>query len=151
MSIQDCISQLPEVAFPAGERVIAEGAEPGKLFFLKSGRAEVSKNGMRIALLKTPGCVVGEISLLLNSPATASVIAVEDSVFHVEENALEFLRANPEVHLHVSETLAFRLSAATRYLNDVKAQLAECSDHIGLVDGVIDAISHRDLKKKIQV
>lgn len=88
MPIQDSISQLPEVSFAAGERVISEGAEPGKLFFLKSGKAEVSKNGMRIALLKTPGCVVGEISLLLGSPATASVVALEDSIFRSSWSAL---------------------------------------------------------------
>lgn len=129
--------------------MIAEGAPPGKLYFLKSGRVEVVRNGTRVALIKTPGSVLGEISVFLEVAATATVAALEQAVFHVADDPIEFLTAHPDVGIHVSKTLAYRLDAATRYLVDVKEQLAGCSDHVGMVDGVLDAIVHRDLKKKV--
>ena len=99
--------------------MIAEGAPPGKLYFLKSGRVEVVRNGTRVALIKTPGSVLGEISVFLEVAATATVAALEQAVFHVADDPIEFLTAHPDVGIHVSKTLAYRLDAATRYLVDV--------------------------------
>ena len=104
---------------------------------------------IRVSLIKTPGSVLGELSLLLDIDATATVKALEDATLFVSENPLEYLKSHPELHLHVSKALAYRLNAATRYLVDVKEQLKGCSDHVGMVDGVLDAIIHKDLKKKI--
>ncbi len=145
----DSISLLPEVSFAAGEEVITFNTHPKKLFFLKSGRVEVVRDDIRLALVKTPGSAFGEISLLMDSPTTASVVALEDSEFYVADNPVEFLSEHPEVNLHVSKILAIRLEAATQYLVDVKEQLQDVSDHVGMVDGVLDAILHRDLKKKM--
>lgn len=143
------IADLPLASYATGEEVITEGQSPGKIYFLKNGRVEVVRNGTRVALIKTPGSVLGEISVLLNIPATASVIALEETELRVADYPLDFLKENPEVHIHVSKALAYRLDAATKYLVDVKEQLQDCSDHVGLVDGVLDAIVHRDLKNKV--
>ena len=145
----DWIAQLPEVNYGPGEKVIVEGSRPDKLYFLVSGRVEVVRDGTRVALIKTPGSVLGEISLFLESGATADVVALDDTVMRVADDPLAFLKAHPEVNIQVSRTLAYRLDAATRYLVDVKEQLQDCSDHVGMVDGVLDAIIHRDLKKKV--
>lgn len=143
------IADLPRLEIAAGEMLLSAGQHIGKLYFLESGKLEVVRGGMRLALLKTPGSVIGEMSLLLEAPATADVVAVEDAVMRVAEEPLAFLRDNPEVNLHVSRLLALRLNAASQYLVDVREQLGECSDHVGLVDGVLDAILHRDLKRKL--
>lgn len=149
VSVIESISTLPEVSFAAGDTVITEGEELRKIYFLKSGRVEVLRDGMRISLIKTPGSVLGEISVLLESKATADVVATEDCVFHVAEDPRQFLRDHPEVNFHVSHLLASRLTAATQYLVDVREQLRDCSDHVGMVDGVLDTILHRDLKKRV--
>jgi CRP-like cAMP-binding protein len=143
------VSSLPTQVFSPGDVVIHEGKPQETLLFLKSGRVEVVRDGTRIALVKTPGSVLGEISLLLGSEATADVIAVEESEFFVAGEPIAFLMAHPGVNFHVAKTLAHRLDAASRYLVDVKEQLADCSDHVGIVDGVLDAIVHRDLKRKL--
>jgi len=143
------IDALPGVSYPAGATILASGDPPGRLFFLRSGRIEVVRDGMRLALVKTPGSVIGEMSLLLGTPATADVIALEDTVMRVAEEPLAFLSGNPGVALHVARLLAMRLNAASQYLVDVREQLRECSDHVGLVDGVLDAILHRDLKRTL--
>ena len=149
MDLLESISSLPEESFSSGDLIIREGEDPEKLYFLKSGRFEVIREEVRIALIKTPGSVIGEMSLLLETTATATVRAVEDSVFFVADNPLEFLSSHPRANLLVSRLLAHRLNAASQYLVDVREQLEGCSDHVGMVDGVLDAILHRDLKRKV--
>ncbi len=149
VSLLESIADLPIAPFASGEVVIAEGSRPTKLYFLKSGRVEIVKGETRVAMIKTPGSVLGEMSLLLDTDATANVIALDTAEFYVADEPLEFLKAHPEVHVQVSKSLAYRLNAATQYLVDVKEQLKDCSDHVGMVDGVLDAILHRDLKKKV--
>ncbi len=143
------IQHLPEKSFAAGDQVIEEGSDHQCLYFLKSGKVEVVRDGHRITLIKTPGSVLGEISVLLNRSATADVIATEGVVCHVAENPMEFLRTHPDIAVQVSVALAYRVDAATKYLVDVKEQMKEVSDHVGMVDGVLDAIVHRDVKKKL--
>jgi len=145
----DSISSLPEVSFSKGEEVISVNTRPETIFFLKSGKVEVVREGIRLALVKTPGSAFGEVSLLLNSATTATVVALDDCTFWVAEDPVTFLSEHPRVNFHVSRILAIRLDAATQYLVDVREQLQEASDHVGMLDGVLDAIQHRDLKKKM--
>lgn len=150
MSIEESIAKLPVVPVSPGEKIIDEKEHLDRIYFLKSGRLEIRRDGMRLNLIKTPGSVLGEISLLLSVPTTASVVALDEvEVYRCNEPA-EFLKNHPEVTLHVAHLLASRLAAATQYLVDVKDQLQDCSDHVSMVDGVLDSILHRDLKKKIQ-
>ena len=150
MSLTDELTHLPVASYSGGETIIAEGTRPGRLYFLKAGEIEVSRNGTRVALIRTAGSVLGEMSLLLEVPATATAIAREPSSLYIADDPLEFLKSHPEIHLEVSRMLAYRLDSASRYLVDVKEQLADCSDHVGMVDGVLDAILHRDLKGKLR-
>ncbi len=143
------LKDLPLESFSSNQELIRAGVCQEKIYFLKCGKVEVVRDGCRIALIKSPGSVLGEISVLLGIPTTATVRALEDSTLLVAHKGLDFLRDNPRILVHVSRTLASRLDAASRYLVDVKEQLQDSSDHIGIVDGVLDAIVHRDLKKKV--
>ncbi|MEM9479711.1 MAG: cyclic nucleotide-binding domain-containing protein [Verrucomicrobiota bacterium] len=147
----DWLSELPIREYSSGEEIIRQDTCIQELFFLRSGQVEVMKGDTRVTLIKTLGSVLGEISLMLNIKTTATVRAMSDASCFVASEPFEFLKAHPEVHVQVSRALAFRLNAATTYLVDVKDQLKDCSDHVGMVDGVIDALVHRDLKKKIPV
>jgi len=120
MAIPDGISQLPVASYSTGDRIIAAGGPPDKLRFLKSGRVEVVRDGNRIALTKTPGGVLGELSLQLDTEATADVVALEDTEVHVADAPLDFLQSHPEICLQVAKILAYRLNAASPYLVDVK-------------------------------
>lgn len=148
MTLSETITTLPETSFAPGEEIITEGGHPDRIYFLKSGKVEVVRDGIRVAVIKTPGSVIGELSALLEVSATACVRAVQPTLVASAPEPLDFLRTHPEVNLHVARLLAQRLDAATKYLVDVKEQLKGCSDHVGLVDGVLDSIVHRDLKKK---
>ncbi|MEM0897613.1 MAG: cyclic nucleotide-binding domain-containing protein [Verrucomicrobiota bacterium] len=147
----DWLSTLPVREYSSGEEIIRQETCLKELYFLRTGQVEVTKGDTRVTLIKTPGSVLGEISLMLNIDTTATVRAATSASCFVASNPFEFLKSNPEVHMQVSRALAFRLNAATTYLVDVKDQLKDCSDHVGMVDGVIDALVHRDLKKKVPV
>lgn len=149
VSVEDSISSLPVIEKPAGTEIILEGEKLDRIYFLKSGHLEVTRDGIRVNLIKTPGSVLGEISILLDQASTATVLALDEVELYECTEPFVFLKEHPEVTLHMSSLLASRLALATQYLVDVKDQLKDCSDHVGMVDGVLDSIMHRDLKKKI--
>ena len=149
MTLEESIAKLPIIRLSPGEEIIGEDELLNRIYFLKSGRMEVLRDGIRLNLIKTPGSVLGEISILLGVPSTAAVVALDGVEVYQCDNPIEFLKGHPEVTLHMSHLLASRLAAATQYLVDVKDQLKDCSDHVGMVDEVLDSILHRDLKKKI--
>lgn len=73
------------VSFASGETIIEEGAEPGSLYVLASGRVEVRKRlaGDRdrlLAEIEAAGepTVVGERGLLGESGASATVVATDE-------------------------------------------------------------------------
>jgi CRP-like cAMP-binding protein len=66
---------LPEIALAPGDTVVREGDAGGGLWILVSGALRVSKGGVSVNVVNRPGAVIGEISLLLDSPYTATVVA----------------------------------------------------------------------------
>jgi len=132
----------------AGEIVIEQGTNTGRLFILIEGEVEIVKDGEMVAVSKQPGDIFGDISALLNIPHTSSVRAVRDSRFHVVMEARPFLERNPVVCVHLCELLARRLVSVTEYLVNIKHQFAG-HDHLGMVDQVLDSLLHRTPRKRI--
>ena len=56
--------------------LIEEGATAGRMFVLESGEVVVEHDGVPFARIDTPGAVFGEMSAVLDRPATATVRAV---------------------------------------------------------------------------
>jgi CRP/FNR family transcriptional regulator, cyclic AMP receptor protein len=81
-------------------RVLAAEGEPGREFVVVlSGEAEVRRNGEFLAK-RSSGDFFGEISLLLDKPRTASVVATTPMTIGVIESR-EFkamLQENPELY-----------------------------------------------------
>ncbi|MGF1485000.1 MAG: Crp/Fnr family transcriptional regulator [Opitutales bacterium] len=138
--IEAHIRSLPERQFKAGETVITENEPAEGLFFLVSGRVEVTKQDVKICRVDEPGAVFGEMSVILNRPPVASVVALEDCVFKMATGSLSLLKENPDVTFYVSRILAQRLNALNRYLVDLKRQFEDRGDHLGFVDEILDAI-----------
>lgn len=141
-SILDICSGLPESQLPAGEDVLIENGENGRLYILKSGAVEILKKDLQINVVSTPGSVFGEVSLLLKRPHMATVRTLEPSTFHVIEGGLKFLKANPDINLHIARLLASRLNSVTNYLVDLQQQFNEREDHLGMVDEVLESLLH---------
>ena len=121
-AFQQKLAGLPAMKYQAGENLLTAGSRTGKLFFLKNGAVEVTKDGVQIAQVSAPGAVFGELAALLDQPHTANVRALEQSEFLVAD-APTLLAIDPAVALYVAAILARRLDSANRALFEIKHQL----------------------------
>jgi CRP/FNR family cyclic AMP-dependent transcriptional regulator len=110
-------------AMPAGTLVLHEGSRTGRLFVLLEGRLEVIKGDSVVAVLTEPGAMLGEMSVLLDQPHTATVRAAADSVVYEFDDAAAFLRERPAMALLIARLLAQRLNVANTNLADLKHQI----------------------------
>jgi CRP/FNR family transcriptional regulator, cyclic AMP receptor protein len=148
-NILDKCAGLPEVQLTPGSVLLAEGEKSGKLYILIEGELEVSHGGVQIANISTAGSVFGEMSVLLDTPHTASVTAVRASRAFLVADVETFLRSAPQVLHHIAALLALRLQCVTGYLADLKRQFAERSDHFGMVDEVLETLLHQQRQEII--
>src|ERR1700712_1262293 len=125
---------------PEGTLVIHEGGKTGHLFVLLQGKLEVIKGDSIVAVLTEPGAMVGEMSVLLDQPHTATVRAASDSTVYEFSDAGSFLREQPAVALLIARLLAQRLNVATTYLADIMHQYAGHGDHLAMVGNILQSM-----------
>jgi CRP-like cAMP-binding protein len=125
---------------PAGTLVLHEGSKTGHLFVLLEGRLEVIKGDTVVAVLTEPGAMLGEMSVLLDQPHTATVRAASDSVIYEFDDAAAFLRDQPAVALLIAQLLAQRLNVATTYLADLMHQYAGHGNHLSMVGELLQSM-----------
>jgi CRP-like cAMP-binding protein len=135
-------ADLPRASVPAGEVLLAEGAEPERLYILVAGSVTIERDGVAFARITAPGSVFGEMSVVLDKPATATVRAMTDVEVAVVEDPERFLTEQPGAALSVLRTTAARLDGLTQYLVDVKQQFAGEQGHLGMVDQILDTLVH---------
>ena len=140
--VLDHCGDCPKRLLEPGEILMREGERSGRIFILIEGRVEVYRGDVEIALVDEPGAVFGEMSVLLDQPHTASVRADGAALVHVLEDAEAFLARHPGLTLPVAKLLARRLDNVTTYLVDLKRQFGDREDHLGMVDEVLEALSH---------
>ena len=148
-SIHDQIKAYPMRRYAPGEIVVEQGTTTGKLFFLAEGAVEILKDGARIAVARESGAVFGEMAAFLQAPHAATARALEPSAFHIVENARQALESNPALCFHVCGIMAGRLEALIAYLVDVKQQY-QGSDHLGMVDNVLESLMQRQPRARIR-
>ena len=109
--------QLAQVAaltvqadLPKGSVMTREGAFGGLAYLIATGRADVTRNGKRIAQLG-PGEVVGELSLIDGKRRSATVTATTDlEVLELNrEDLLTLMKKAPPVVRKLLEALAQRV------------------------------------------
>jgi CRP/FNR family transcriptional regulator, cyclic AMP receptor protein len=109
-----------ETSFPVGSQIIREGETARRLYVLVDGQLEVVKDGTVVANVAEPGSLVGEMSVLLGQPHTATVRAVSATRLYEFDDAATFLASQPSVAMLVAKTLAQRLYSATTNLADMR-------------------------------
>ena len=133
---------LPQETVPAGATLIREGEHPRHMLVLVSGSVVIEHDGVPFARIDTPGAVFGEMSAVLDRPATATVRANGEVRVRVLVDPLAFLIEHPGAALAVLRTTASRLDGLTRYLVDVKNQFSDAGGHLGRVDQILDHLVH---------
>ncbi|MCL2221643.1 MAG: cyclic nucleotide-binding domain-containing protein [Oscillospiraceae bacterium] len=92
-----------------------DSVTPANLYIILKGQVGVYRNfssGEKVQLAKLEsGSFVGEMSLFLQEPRSATVVATEDCVVLelTENNVLEFLSSQPEFAYNMLVTLCRRL------------------------------------------
>ena len=142
-SILAMCGDIPIENIDSGTTILSEGDRTGRVCVLVDGRLEVLRGEMQVAILDEPGSVVGEMSLLLDAPHTATVRALGDARLHVISGGDEFFAGNPELSWMIARLLANRLNAATTYLVDLKQQFAGYGNHLEMVGEVLESLMHQ--------
>ena len=148
--MSDLLSQcagLPQRRCAAGSTIFAQGDVGGSVFVLVEGAVSIERDDTVLAVLDTPGALLGEMSTVLQRPASASVRVVTDAVVFEATDGAAFLREHPDVLLEVARTLATRLDNLTGHLVDVKRQYAGDSGHLGMLDDVLSSLMHHQGRK----
>ena len=113
---------LPEIELAAGDVLAREGGLSDSVWVLVSGSLSVIKGDTLIHTLDTPGSVFGEVSVLLDSGHSASVVAASPTTVRWAEDGPAFLVSDPAILLGVASGLAERLDLVTTYLADLRHQ-----------------------------
>ena len=130
-------ARLPELRVSKGATLIEEGVRVDRLYVVQRGSFEIVRGGVRLVVVREAGAFLGEMSAVLGSAPTASVVAAEDSVVHVLDDASSAVRTQPELTYAVARLLARRLAGVTAYLVDIKRQYADSNTHLALMDQVL--------------
>jgi len=141
LDVDDWSADLPEVTFADGEEIFVDGERHNQLLVLVEGAVRITKSGQQIAIVDQPGAFLGEMAVLLGSPATATVTAMGECRFRRSDNPERLMRTNPDVAIGIAVTVARRLNLITGYLADLRSQYADRSDHLGVVAEVLESLS----------
>lgn len=97
--------------FPAGSFLCHQTEPANSLFILQKGKIRVLLNNDEIALINRPGTIMGEMSLFLNEPRTATLTAAEDSIVNVvnQENLPLIAEKMPNFFNRIAITMQDRL------------------------------------------
>lgn len=140
IDIIEMTSNVPDVAVSDGETVVVEGDRTGALVVLVDGILEVRRRGRAVVRMSEPGTIVGELGLLLDSVASADVVAIGDCVVRRLDDAERTFAENPAFARHLATVLAHRLWQISTYLTDIQEQYADRADTLGLLPDVLQEL-----------
>jgi len=110
--------------------LVQEGQKTGKLYVLKSGDLEIVRDGSLVASIGEAGAIIGEMSVLLDQPHSATVRSRMGAEVYCVDDPNRFLDANPGVARQIASLLAVRLQKTTALLVDMRQQAKEREDHV---------------------
>lgn len=117
-SVIDLFEGHPRHTRHKGDFILREGKNTFAVFVLIKGSVEIIKNGVRINVVSEPGAILGEMSVLLDSPNTASVRTLEDAEFYIAEQ--DYVQNHPEIIHHVAQQLARRLFSINSWVSQLR-------------------------------
>jgi CRP/FNR family cyclic AMP-dependent transcriptional regulator len=123
--------------FPPGAVLIAEGGKLNTMFVLRSGELEVLREGISVTVIRQPGTIFGEMSVLLDVPHTATVRAVTAAEVYVIPNAVQVLEERPTLLLQIAKLLAKRVANTTATLVAVEHDAAATAAHLVLSQDIV--------------
>lgn len=138
--ILELAAGFPARSVPPGQIIIQEEGESSELLILESGTVEIRRMGQLVAVVDDPGATLGEVSMLLDSPSTADVIARGHVELRVIDDPDAFFAEHPALALFVARQLAERLARVTSYLADLRDEFGDADGQMGLVPQIVSEL-----------
>jgi CRP-like cAMP-binding protein len=113
-------SSYTTIRLTPGEVLITQGAPGGSLYVLEEGELGVVRDGVEIATVSRPYSVVGEMSVVLGTPTSATVRAVKESRVRVFSDARSTLSSDADFAFRMAYLMASRLDATSALLVEHK-------------------------------
>lgn len=107
-----------------GEELVTQGTPGRDLYVLESGKFIVERDRVPIATIDQPDSMIGEMSVLLGRPHSASVRAVSASKVRVVRDAMRILEKHPELALRIAMLQSQRLDATSALLVELNRESA---------------------------
>lgn len=143
VDIIDKCSDLPRRSYSQGDLIVEQGASFGAIIVLVEGRIAIERNGIGLAVIDTPGAILGDMSTVLARPATASMRALDSCTVLCADEGASYLRSHPDVLFEVAAALATRLDNLTAHLVDIQRQYADDSGHLSMLGDVLSTLMHQ--------
>jgi CRP-like cAMP-binding protein len=100
--------------FKKDDVIAAEGDRAKNIFILIDGKVGIFKNNRKISELNKSGEMMGEISMILQRPHSATFKALTDcNLLTIEGELDELVKLYPDISKKLIRTLAERLADAT--------------------------------------
>jgi CRP-like cAMP-binding protein len=99
-----------------GDVLIEQGEPGGSLYVLEEGELGVSRDGIAIATIDKPYSVVGEMSVVLGTPTSATVRASKPSIIRVFADARATMAHDADFAFRIAYLIASRLDATSALL-----------------------------------
>lgn len=140
-SILTLVRSEPVRQLARGETLIEAGEQGGQMFVLETGRLNVSRDGVDVAIIAEPGALIGEMAVLLGTDHSASVRADVASTVRVIDDALAFLERTPIVALHVATLACERLDRTTALLVQLRKESEGRSGEQSLLGRIFSSLT----------
>ncbi|WP_374034070.1 cyclic nucleotide-binding domain-containing protein [Bdellovibrio bacteriovorus] len=128
-------------SFAAGSFILQEGKQNSSLFFLRSGKVEISLASEVIATLDTPGEVFGEMSVITSNPTSTTVKALSAVECFV-------IRSEDFGHVHPKDKDRFQALLFQIYCNVLTERLMKTNEKARLFE-ILNRELH-EAQQKIQ-
>jgi len=100
--------------YKKGQILAEDGKKEKELFILMKGAVAVYKGDVKIAEFRDQGTIIGEMSLIMETERTATIVALEDSEVVNLKISLELLIEKfPGIAKSIMKTMAERLALMT--------------------------------------
>ena len=127
--LQTLLSMSKLRRYKTGETIIQEGNLDSWVYFLVSGKAEITQQGKTLAVIDRPGKIFGEMRFIDNAPRSAAATAKGETVcIAVDGDYVDKLSSKDKVtfgyilYRVISEILVERLRRTTKEFMALKGK-----------------------------
>jgi len=122
--------------YTEGQSIFLEGDDSKDLYLLVEGSLKLLKNKKQIGEIYKAGEMIGEMSYLIDSKRTASVIAhTPAKLLKIPANIIpDFIKQYPEISQRIIKTMAQRLKDTTQVAHGLKEFCDQLPDAVVMTD-----------------